>query len=72
MAWSPRAVGDVVERAAEKSGMGRRVSPHPFHYIQAILGHTSPWTTQVYTHVNNEDLKEVVKRAHPHGNGRVR
>jgi integrase/recombinase XerD len=36
-------------------------------HIQAILGHTSLRTTQVYTHVNIEDLKEVVKRARPHG-----
>jgi site-specific recombinase XerC len=36
-------------------------------HIQAILGHTSLRTTQVYTHVNIEDLKEVVRRAHPHG-----
>jgi site-specific recombinase XerD len=36
-------------------------------HIQAILGHTSLRTTQVYTHVNIEDLKEVVQRSHPHG-----
>jgi len=36
-------------------------------HIQAILGHTSLRTTQVYTHVNIEDLKEVVRRSHPHG-----
>ena len=36
-------------------------------HIQAILGHASLRTTQVYTHVNIEDLEEVVRRAHPHG-----
>ena len=79
---SPRAVEDIVERAAAKSGIGRRVSPHTFRHtmatqmlhnqadlrhVQAILGHTSLRTTQLYTHVSIEDLKEVVGRAHPHG-----
>jgi site-specific recombinase XerD len=36
-------------------------------HIQAILGHTSLRSTQVYTHVNIEDLKEVVRHSHPHG-----
>ena len=62
--------------------MGRRVSPHSFRHsmaphmlrnhadlrhIQAILGHTSLRTTQVYTHADIEDLMEVVRRSHPHG-----
>jgi integrase/recombinase XerD len=82
---SPRSVKDIVERATAKSGVGRRVSPHTFRHtmathmlrnhadlrhIQAILGHTNLRTTQVYTHVNIEDLKdlkEVVRRYHPHG-----
>jgi len=36
-------------------------------HLQAIHGHTSLRSTQVYTHVNIEDLKEVVRRSHPHG-----
>jgi integrase/recombinase XerD len=79
---SARAVGDIVERAAARSGVGCRVSPHTFRHsmathmlrnqadlrhIQAILGHTSLRSTEIYTHVNIEDLKEVVRRAHPHG-----
>ena len=36
-------------------------------HIQAILGHTSLRSSQVYTHVNIKDLKEVVQRSHPHG-----
>ena len=79
---SPWAVGDIVERATARSGVGSRVSPHTFRHsmathmlrnhadlrhIQAILGHTSLRSTQVYTHVDIEDLKEVVRRSHPHG-----
>jgi len=79
---SPRAVGDIVDRATARSGVGRRVSPHTFRHsmathmlrnhadlrhIQAILGHTSLRSTQIYTHSDIEDLKAVVKRSHPHG-----
>jgi len=83
--WFPRAVGDIVERTTVRSGVGRRVSPHTIRrtmathmlrnhadlrHIQAILGHTSLRSTQVYTHVNIEALKEVVRRPHPHGRQR--
>lgn len=71
-----------MDRATAKSGVGRRVSPRTFRHtmatqmlrnhadlrhIQAILGQTSLRTPQVYTHVNIEDLKEAVRRSHPHG-----
>jgi integrase/recombinase XerC len=36
-------------------------------HIQAILGHISLRSTQIYTHVDIEDLKDVVQRSHPHG-----
>ncbi|MGA2976621.1 MAG: tyrosine-type recombinase/integrase [Spirochaetia bacterium] len=36
-------------------------------HIQTILGHGSITSTEIYTHVSLEDLKEVVRRAHPHG-----
>jgi site-specific recombinase XerD len=36
-------------------------------HIQAILGHATITSTDLYTHVSLEDLKEVVRRAHPHG-----
>ena len=36
-------------------------------HIQAILGHATITSTELYTRVSLEDLKEVVRRAHPHG-----
>lgn len=83
---SSRSVKDIVERATAKSGVGRRVSPHTFRHaisthmqrnhadlrhIHAILGYTSLRTTQVYTHANIEDLKEVVRRSIPTGSGQA-
>jgi len=35
--------------------------------VQKLLGHSSPNTTQIYTHVSAEKLKESLKQAHPRG-----
>jgi len=79
---SLRTVGRIVEKAVEKSGIAKRVTPHTFRHcmathmlrnradlrhIQAILGHASIVSTEIYTHMSLEDLKAVVRRAHPHG-----
>ena len=34
---------------------------------RAILGYSQISSTDIYNHVSMEDLKEVVRRAHPHG-----
>ncbi len=77
-----RTVGQIVTRAVKKSGIAKTVTPHTFRHsmathmlrnhadlrhIQAILGHARITSTEIYTHVGIEDLKEVVRRAHPHG-----
>jgi site-specific recombinase XerD len=36
-------------------------------HIQALLGHRSLQTTERYTRVEIQDLREVVRRAHPRG-----
>lgn len=34
-------------------------------YVQQLLGHHSISTTQIYTHVNNAKLKNVIESLHP-------
>ena len=36
-------------------------------YIQKILGHSRPESTQIYTQVDITDLKGIYKKTHPRG-----
>jgi integrase/recombinase XerD len=74
-----RIVADVADRAGLREG-GERVFPHALRhscgthliqsgvdirYVQAHLGHASPVTTEIYTHVTAAHLREDFDRAHP-------
>ena len=74
-----RIVTDVADRAGLREG-GERVFPHALRhscgthliqsgvdirYVQAHLGHASPVTTEIYTHVTAAHLREDFDRAHP-------
>jgi len=73
-------LGLVVRKHADAAGLGKRVTPHvlrhtcathllqggaDLRHVQAILGHASIATTQVYTRVAVEDLAAVHRRSHP-------
>jgi integrase/recombinase XerD len=72
----------IVQHYALKARVQKRVTCHTFRHsvathllkgradirhIQALLGHRSLQTTERYTRVEIQDLREVVKRAHPRG-----
>ena len=38
-------------------------------YIQEMLGHSSITTTEIYTHLKNEELRDVILNYHPRNKG---
>jgi len=76
--WSTRTINRVVKRLAEKARIGKNISPHTLRHtaatrmlkkgvniraVQKILGHKSLTTTQRYTHLTIDDLKEEIERS---------
>lgn len=77
---TPRSVQRIVKKYAIKAGIiGKSVHPHTLRHnfatdllrngadirsVQAMLGHASVTTTQIYTHVTDKQLREVHERFH--------
>ena len=70
----------IIKELTEKAGINRKISPHTFRhsfathllqngadlrYIQEMLGHSSITTTEIYTHLKNEELRDVILNYHP-------
>ncbi|RZT85531.1 integrase/recombinase XerD [Pseudonocardia sediminis] len=81
---SRQSAWHVLRGAAEVSGLDSVVSPHTLRHcfathllsggadvrvVQELLGHASVSTTQIYTHVTVDTLREVYATAHPRARG---
>ncbi|MCH7904455.1 MAG: tyrosine recombinase XerC [Armatimonadetes bacterium] len=79
-ALTTRSIQNIVKRFARSAGLPSDVSPHTLRHsfathlldggadlktVQQLLGHEDVATTQIYTHISIERLREAVQKAHP-------
>jgi integrase/recombinase XerD len=77
-----QAFWHIIQRYARQAGIAKAISPHTLRHafathllnhganlrvVQMLLGHSSLSTTQIYTHVAREDLKDLHAKHHPRG-----
>jgi integrase/recombinase XerD len=70
----------IVKKLADNAGIKKNISPHTFRHsfathlleggadlraVQQMLGHASITTTEIYTHINREFLRETILSFHP-------
>lgn len=73
----------IIKKQCEISGIHKVISPHTFRHsfathlvqggadlrvVQQLLGHSSIITTEIYTHLNTDDLRDAILKFHPRNN----
>ncbi|HEX8428852.1 site-specific tyrosine recombinase XerD [Hymenobacter sp.] len=71
---------NIIKEAADKAGVRKSISPHTFRHsfathlieggadlraVQEMLGHESITTTEIYTHLDRDYLRQVITAFHP-------
>lgn len=77
---SDRSIRRILTKLAEEAALTAKISPHVLRHtfathmlnegadlrtVQELLGHSQLSTTQIYTHVTKDRLREVYRSAHP-------
>ncbi|ABB15009.1 site-specific tyrosine recombinase XerD [Carboxydothermus hydrogenoformans] len=75
-----RGIRYLISQIVKKAGLNRKITPHTFRHsyathlleggadiraVQELLGHKRLSTTEIYTHLSKERLREVYLRTHP-------
>ena len=81
---SPRSIQKIVKKSARQATVNPKTHTHSMRHtfathmleggadlriVQELLGHSSPATTQIYTHVTQRQAKKVYMASHPRANG---
>lgn len=77
---TPRSIERIINKYAKIAGITKKVTPHTFRHsfathlldrgadlrtVQEMLGHSDIATTQIYTHITIQKLREMYEKHHP-------